>query len=198
MQPRTQGPHLEIPQARADVLTAGLRANPILYVDSQLIPYGSFSPARPGGQTQYDVNISHPLDLTGKRKARTRSAVAAEKVLEAQYQDAVRIEIDNLGNAFGEVVTALDAVRYLRGGIEGLAKVEEVTRRLQSRGLMGQDDVDRIAIQRGSAAIGLEDAQESLLRPRRSLALLINLPPSEAATLRLRGTVRDTAPLRRR
>ncbi len=63
---------------------------------------------------------------------------------------------------------------------------------------MGQDDVDRIAIQRGSAAIGLEDAQESLLRHRRSLALLINLPPSEAATLRLRGTVRDTAPLRRR
>ena len=184
----------EIPQARADVLTAGLRANPILYVDSQLIPYGAFSKARPGGQTQYDVNISHPIDLSGKRKARTNSAVAAEKVLEAQYQDAVRIEIDNLGNAFGEVVSASDAVRYLKAGVEGLAKVEEVSLRLKQRGLMGQDDVDRISIQRDSASIGLEDAEESLRHARRSLALLINLPPSEAATLRLRGTVRDTAP----
>ena len=34
---------LELPQARADVLTASLRANPILYADSQLIPYGSFN-----------------------------------------------------------------------------------------------------------------------------------------------------------
>ncbi len=184
----------EIPQARADVLTAGLRANPILYLDSQLIPYGAFSRARPGGQTQYDVNISHPFDLSGKRKARTASAVAAEKVLEAQYQDAVRIGIDNLGNAFGEVVSASDSVRYLRAGVEGLAKVEEVTRRLRRRGLMGQDDVDRIAIQRDSALIGLEDAEESLRHARRSLALLINLPPSEGLNLRLRGTVRDTAP----
>src|SRR5436190_19614 len=63
---------LEIPQARADVLTAGLRANPILYVDGQLIPYGAFTRTRPGGQTQYDLNISHPIDLTGKRKARIR------------------------------------------------------------------------------------------------------------------------------
>ena len=36
---------LELPQARADVLTASLRANPILYADSQLIPYGSFNRA---------------------------------------------------------------------------------------------------------------------------------------------------------
>ena len=37
----------EIPQARADVLTAGLRANPILYVDGQLVPSTwSFSKAR--------------------------------------------------------------------------------------------------------------------------------------------------------
>ena len=31
---------MEIPQARADVLTASLRANPIFYADTQLVPYG--------------------------------------------------------------------------------------------------------------------------------------------------------------
>src|SRR4051794_3910206 len=47
----------EIPLAQADVLTAGLRANPILYADAQLVPYGKYTPQRPGGQTQYDLNI---------------------------------------------------------------------------------------------------------------------------------------------
>lgn len=54
---------LEIPQAEADILTASLRANPVFYTDSQLIPYGGFPKDRPGGQTQYDVNISYPLDI---------------------------------------------------------------------------------------------------------------------------------------
>ena len=40
---------LEIPQARADVLTASLRANPIFYADSQLVPYGTNSVQKPDG-----------------------------------------------------------------------------------------------------------------------------------------------------
>ncbi len=76
----------ELPQAEADILTAGLRANPILYTDVQNVPYGSFSIDRPGGQTQYDINVSYPLDLTRKRRARTFVAYRAKCVLEAQFQ----------------------------------------------------------------------------------------------------------------
>ena len=54
----------EIPQAKADILTASLRANPVFYADAQLVPYGQYTRDRPGGQTQYDVNISYPLDLS--------------------------------------------------------------------------------------------------------------------------------------
>jgi outer membrane protein, heavy metal efflux system len=184
----------EIPQARADVLTAGLRANPILYVDGQLIPYGAFTRTRPGGQTQYDLNISHPIDLTGKRKARIRSASEAGKVLEAQYQDAVRIEVENLGTVFIDALAADDDVRQLRAGLQGIEEILEITRRLMTRGLMGPDEVDRVAIQRDSAAIGLEDAEESLRRSKRTLAQMLNLPPVGAGELPVRGTIRDTAP----
>ena len=69
---------MEIPQAQADILTASLRANPILYADSQLIPYGNYSNRRPGGPTQYDVNISHPLDYTHKRRARIEVATPGQ------------------------------------------------------------------------------------------------------------------------
>ena len=70
---------LEVPMADADVLTANLRANPIFYADTQLIPYGHFSFLRPGGPPQSDININYPLDLSFKRLARTRSAREAKK-----------------------------------------------------------------------------------------------------------------------
>ena len=74
----------EIPMAQADVLTASLRANPIFYADTQLVPYGRYSPSAPGGPTQYDVNITYPLDVSRKRQARTISAEKAKRVTEAQ------------------------------------------------------------------------------------------------------------------
>ena len=184
----------EIPQARADVLTAGLRANPILYADSQLVPYGSFSPTRPGGATQYDVNISHPFDISGKRKARTTVATRAVRVLEAQYQDSVRVEIDAMASSFVDVLAADETVRQLRTSVRGLNEVLKETRRLQSRGLSGGDDVDRLLIQVRSAELGLDDAEATAQRARRTLGLTLNLAPAAAAALRVRGSIRDTAP----
>src|SRR5262249_27312012 len=86
---------LEVPMAQAAVLTANLRANPIFYADTQLIPYGHFSFLRPGGPPQSDININYPLDVSFKRLARTRSAREAKNTVEAQLQDAIRNQIDN-------------------------------------------------------------------------------------------------------
>ena len=91
---------------RADVLTASLRANPIFYADSQLVPYGSDSVRRPDGPTQYDVNISHPIDYSHKRRARMAYAARALEVMEAQYQNEVRLAIQNLYSAYVDVLAA--------------------------------------------------------------------------------------------
>src|SRR5439155_9260583 len=104
------------------ILNAGLRANPIFYADGQLIPYGRYSRQRPGGQTQYDVNISYPLDLSRKRQNRTMVATAAKRVLEAQYQDAVRLLIDNLYTAYVDVLAARQTLIYARKSYETLGQ----------------------------------------------------------------------------
>ena len=50
---------LEIPQARADELTASLRTNPFFFADGQLVPYRRYNAVtNPGGPTQYDINIT--------------------------------------------------------------------------------------------------------------------------------------------
>jgi outer membrane protein, heavy metal efflux system len=159
----------EIPKARADILTAGLRANPIFYADSQLIPYGNYSNARPGGPNQFDINISYPLDLSRKRQARTRVACQAQRVLEAQYQDAVRQQIDRLYNVYVAILGARETVRYAQASITGLTQLLERTQKLQRAGERSRSDVERIKIQLNSARIGLADAEEALRNTKRSL-----------------------------
>jgi cobalt-zinc-cadmium efflux system outer membrane protein len=111
--------YLEIPQMRADVLTASLRANPILYADSQLVPYGTNSVQKPTGPTQYDLNVSHPIDYSHKRRARMAYASRALQVLEAQYQNEVRLAIANLHAAFVDVLTARAAISYMKESVKG-------------------------------------------------------------------------------
>ena len=110
--------------ARADILQASLRSNPIFYQDGQLLQYqarAEFSRGRPGGPQQFDTNITYPLDISHKRQARTMVATRAEKVLEALYQDAVRQRIDDVYGAFVTALTARQTVRYAQESVKGLA-----------------------------------------------------------------------------
>lgn len=184
----------EIPLAQADILTASLRANPIFYADSQLVPYGNYTPNRPGGQTQYDVNISQPIDFSRKRRARTAVAVQAKRATEAQLQDAIRLQIGNLATAYVSVLAARETVRYVETGLKGLDGVLDATRRQAPLGNRNSADVARITAQRGAAAVGLLDAEEALRRARRTLGTLLNLRPDEAEAIQLRATIRDDAP----
>ena len=186
----------EIPQAQADVLQAGLRANPVFYADGQLLPYGKFNRSSPGGPSQYDVNISHPLDLNGKRQARLRVTARAQRVLEAQYQDAIRQMIDDVYSAYIDVLAARTAVRYSEATIDpqrGLPKVLEVTEGLRKRGARTLADVNRVKVQLDAAKIGLRDAVASYQKAKRDLATILYVPREAVPTMELRGTIRDQA-----
>jgi cobalt-zinc-cadmium efflux system outer membrane protein len=185
---------MEIPQARADILTASLRANPILYADSQLVPYGSFSEQRPGGPTQYDLNISHPFDYSHKRRARMDYAARALCVTEAQYQDAARIEIGNLYTAFVDVLAARQIVRYARASVNGLDRLLRVTQALYEKDTASRADVNEVKSQRQIAEVGVLDAEENLRRAKRTLAMMLNLPPAQSEAFAIRGSIDDRGP----
>lgn len=183
---------VEIPKAEADILTAGLRLNPIFYADVQQVPYGSFSDERPGGPTQYDVNLTIPLDVTGKRRARTEVASRAKRVVEAQYQDAVRLQIDNLYTAFVDVLAARETLRYAEASGTGLRQVLELTSTLRERGAATEADVNRIEVQLDAAELAQLEAEETLRDARRTLAVLLAIPLEQAEAIELRGSLQDT------
>ena len=185
----------EIPQARADILTASLYANPILFFDAQLVPYGNYTRQRNGGPTQYDLNISHPLDLSGKRRARTAVACAAQKVIEAQYQDAVRLEIDNLFEAFVGAVLARESIDLSRAAVDGLDQVLETIRDQREEKIATQADVNSVLIQRELAAQGLSDAEQMYRSTKLRLGAELTIPPAEAEAMAIRGSLKVNAPL---
>jgi len=185
---------LEIPQARADVLTAGLRANPIFYADAQLVPYGRWSEERPGGPVQYDVNISHPVDFSRKRRARVEFATRAMHVTEAMYQDAVRLEINNLYTAYLDVLSARQTTRYAKASADGLTGLIRATELLYEKDLASRADVNQVRAQKEIADVGLADAEENLRQAKRTLGLMLNIPPEQAEVMEVQGTIEDRSP----
>ena len=185
----------ELPQSQADILTASLRTNPVFYADSQLVPYGQYTKSRPGGQTQYDVNISYPLDVTGKRKARTVAAVQAKRVIEAQYQDAVRQGIDNLYTVYVNVLAARETIALQMESLKGLNEVERRTREKYRQDFLNQVEYNQVLVQRNQAEIALEDARTGLNKAKVELANQLNLDPSVAERILIRGTIQDRSPM---
>jgi cobalt-zinc-cadmium efflux system outer membrane protein len=187
----------EIPKAQADILSASLRANPLLFFDAQRVPYGSTgrAGANQGLGTEYDLNINHPLDLSGKRRARMDVACRAKRVLEAQYQDAVRIELDNLYTAYANMLGERETVRYARASIAGLEAVLDTTRAQLANKAITEADYLQVKNQLAAAELGLSDAEEAQRDATRTLSGLLAIPPPNAELIELRGTIHDRAPL---
>ena len=180
----------EIPKAQADILSAGLRANPLVFASADGVPYGSYSPRRPG-ENGYSVVLIQPIDVNRKRLVRVHVAEQAKKVLEAQYQDAIRLEIDNLYTAFVDVLDARETVRFARASLEGLNRGTQDHRGAIPKGLVPQTEVESAAIQRDTAEVFLEQAETALMQAKRTLAVLLDMPPAQAGSLEVRGSLRD-------
>ncbi len=188
----------EIPMARADTLQASLRSNPVFYQDGQLLQYRGastqFSRAAPGGPSQVDTNVTYPLDVSHKRQARTAVAGRAEKILEAQYQDAVRNRIDDVYGAYVTALGARQTVRYSRKSVEGYAQLVSLTRQLYDAQQLPLADLNLVENKLRIARLGSRDAEATYRKAKLDLGSLMNLKLDEIAKLELRGTIIDLVP----
>ncbi|MDR3621150.1 MAG: TolC family protein [Paludisphaera borealis] len=184
----------ELPQAQADILTAGLRANPLLYFDTQFIPYGTFNTRLPGGPTQYDVNITYPLDVSHKRQARVAVACAAKRVLEAQFADVARRQIANVYRSFVDLQSARIGLRALETLIQQQEDVLKQVRRGAGPKKKSALEAEKLEIELAKSRAGLNDARDSLADAQEALGLLLALPPDETERLEPRGRLRAPHP----
>jgi cobalt-zinc-cadmium efflux system outer membrane protein len=194
-----QSKFLEIPMGRADTLQANLRSNPVFYQDGQLLQYKGastqFTRSAPGGPSQYDTNITYPLDVSKKRQARTVVATRAERVLEALYQDAVRQRIDDVYGAFVAVVAARQTVRYAKQSADKLVDVAEGYEKRFLKGDISQGELNQVRIRFRTAKLGLVDAEAAYRKAKLDLGSLMNLKLEEIDKLELKGAIDDVSPV---
>jgi cobalt-zinc-cadmium efflux system outer membrane protein len=185
----------ELAQADADILTAGLRTNPLIYMDTQFIPYGTFNEARPGGPTQYDLNITYPLDVSRKRQTRVVVARMARTTLEAQFQDVSRRQIDNVGRAFVNLqaarIDSLSAAAAVRRQEQFLAEFRRTADPSDPR---AADAIDHLTFVLERARTTLGDAIEAYDDAREGLGVLLSLPLEDTARLEPSGKLRSDFP----
>jgi cobalt-zinc-cadmium efflux system outer membrane protein len=183
----------DIPKARADILTAGLRNNPLLFFSASNLPYQPYSPQRPGADN-YDLTLIQPIDVSGKHQSAIAVAQQARNVLEAQYQDAVRVQIDRLYTAYADVLEARAAVRAAQAGDRGMEELVQMTRRLVEQQQRGQPELTTTLIGQANAQDALQKTEAALLKAQQNLAVLLALPPEEGDCLRIRGSLRERVP----
>lgn len=192
--PELRSKRHELPQARADVLSAGQRANPLYFVSVNNIPYQPYSPGR-FGAVQYAPTFVQPFDLNDKRGARVEAASHVVRVLETQYQNAVRLTVHELYLAYTEVLVARETLRYAEVSLAGTKAMLDASH-VQAREQGGANESDQLhlAIQYETARLDVDQARSELVRAKHRLAALLAIPREQAARLELRGRIRPPEP----
>lgn len=183
----------ELPKAQTDILTAGLRNNPFLFLSVDSVPYGRYTPQRPGA-TLYDITIVQPIDVSGRRRNRILVAQQAKRVLEASYQESVRREIDRLYMAYVDVLEARENVRAARASAVRAGWLVEEVRELVRQGKRPEIEVSRLQIQKFNAETAVRSAETMLVQAKREVAALLAAPPEQADALEVRDALRDRSP----
>lgn len=191
--PELRSKRYELPQARADVLTAGQRANPLYFLSANNLPYQPYSPGR-FGAVQYAPTFVQPFDVNDKRGARVEAANHVLRVLETQYQNAVRLTVHELYLAYTDVLVARETLRYAEVSLAGAKAMLDA-----SQGRAGEDganESDRLhlAIQYETARLDVDQARSELLRAKHRLAALLAIPREQAAKLEVRGRIHPPEP----
>jgi cobalt-zinc-cadmium efflux system outer membrane protein len=204
---RDRSGYLEIPMARADVLIAGLRDGPVFSADGPPFRMGQhagttdrfdtrFAPSqfdtnvtyadRPIPPPQNDINISHPLDYSLKRRLRSMRAGVATTVVEAQYQDAVRIRIAALYSAYVDVQEMQELIRLQNQAAARCRPLLQATGVGKQKGTRSQLDED-VLMSGFLALAGPADGRQGdrARARRRALARLLELPTGEADGLKV-------------
>ena len=191
--PDLRSKRYELPQARADVMTANQRPNPLYFLSANNVPYRPYSPGRFGAM-QYSPSFVQPFDVNEKRAARTKAASQVVRVLEAQYQNAERLAVHELYVAYTDVIVARETLRYAEVSLAGAKALFEAARGPGRDQPLGESDQLHLAIQYETARLDVDRARGELLRSKHRLGALLAIPRSTAARLEIRGRLRPPEP----
>lgn len=170
--PKLRAGFQAVAQAQGDAVTASLKPNPDLYVDTQLLPLiRPFTPQKQGGPPQTDVYLSYPIDwfLFGKRAAAMQAAVLGTRVSEAEFAELVRQRVLEAATAYYDLLEAKALASTVRQVVDNLQQVEDITRKAVERKIKAKVDLDRIHLNLLNSQLELRNAENKQVAARARL-----------------------------
>ncbi len=140
----------QILQNQAQEITANLRPNPTLDLDTQFVPF--FSPQDFSGQNldqtqQFDIGISYLFERGHKRQHRLQAARDATAVTKAQVADAERTLAFNVGQQFVSVLLAESTLQFALDDLKGFQQTVDISQQQLKAGYIGEGDYLKISLQ---------------------------------------------------
>jgi cobalt-zinc-cadmium efflux system outer membrane protein len=137
-------------QNQAQEITANLRPNPTLGLDTQFVPF--FSPQDFSGDNlnetqQFDVGISYLFERGHKRQRRLQAARDQTAVTRAQVVDAERTLAFNVGQQFVSVLLAESTLQFALEDLKDFQQTVDISETQLKAGYIGEGDYLKIKLQ---------------------------------------------------
>jgi cobalt-zinc-cadmium efflux system outer membrane protein len=137
-------------QNQAQEITANLRPNPTLGLDTQFVPF--FSPQYFSGDNlnqvqQFDVGIGYLFERGHKRQRRLQAARDQTAVTRAQVADAERTLAFNVGQQFVSVLLAESTLQFALEDLKGFQQTVDISEIQLKAGYIGEGDYLKIKLQ---------------------------------------------------
>jgi cobalt-zinc-cadmium efflux system outer membrane protein len=137
-------------QNQAQEITANLRPNPTLGLDSQFVPFFSpqdFSGANLDETQQFDVGISYLFERGHKRQRRLQAARDQTAVTRAQTGDAERTLAFNVGQQFVSVLLAESTLQFALEDLKSFQQTVDISEAQLNAGSLSEGDYLKIKLQ---------------------------------------------------
>ena len=137
-------------QNQAQEITANLRPNPTLGIDTQFIPFFSpqyFSSDNLNQTQQFDVGIGYLFERGHKRQRRLQAARDQTAVTRAQVTDAERTLALNVGQQFVSVLLAESTLQFARDDLKDFQQTVDISEAQFKAGYIGEGDYLKIKLQ---------------------------------------------------
>src|SRR5271169_1373084 len=137
-------------QNQAQEITANLRPNPTLGVDTQFIPFFSpqdFSGTNLDQTQQFDLGISYLFERGHKRQSRLQAARDQTAVTRAQVIDAERTLAFNVGQQFVSVLLAESTLQFALADMKSFQTTVDIGEAQLKAGYIGEGDYLKIKLQ---------------------------------------------------
>src|ERR1039458_6638283 len=145
-----QATRTQILQNQAQEITANLRPNPTLGLDTQFVPF--FSPQDFSGENlnetqQFDIGISYLFERGHKRQRRLQAARDQTAVTRAQVDDAERTLAFNVGQQFVSVLLAESTLQFALEDLKDFQQTVDISQAQFKAGYIGEGDFLKIKLQ---------------------------------------------------